>query len=296
VIKIIGALFASGFAVSVLSLFYFALGELTYDSRLKAFYLSPNYLAMYLTPILILSFCLWFFAKNKFYKIILSFGYISILIAIYLTDSYGAWLGFIGALIVLFLLNFKKISIFILKNKKTALVLLLFLILSNAFVLYVEIHNEKSRNLIYSNRSSLDSRLMIWQSGWEIIKDHPLTGIGPGAFQKHYLSYQDKFKKPYLEWAVPQPHNIFMAFYLQTTLLGFLGFIALLSVFLIRTIKKHSLLSAFLASFMIYIIIHGIIDTPYWKADLSLLFWSVIALSCIIDHLSDLQKEDNLDF
>jgi len=40
---------------------------------------------------------------------------------------------------------------------------------------------------------SLESRLIIWQSSWGIIKDHSLIGIGPGMFQKYYLDEQVNF-------------------------------------------------------------------------------------------------------
>ena len=40
----------SGLMVAITSLFYLTTSELTYDGRLKSFFLSPNYLAMYLSP------------------------------------------------------------------------------------------------------------------------------------------------------------------------------------------------------------------------------------------------------
>jgi len=56
--NILISLFLSGIGVSLIALFYWFDNNLTYDGRLRAFYLSPNHLAMYLSLILILSFCL----------------------------------------------------------------------------------------------------------------------------------------------------------------------------------------------------------------------------------------------
>ncbi|TSC53324.1 MAG: hypothetical protein LiPW39_336 [Parcubacteria group bacterium LiPW_39] len=30
---------------------------------------------------------------------------------------------------------------------------------------------------------------------------------------------------------------------------------------------------------MVYILVHGLLDTTYWKNDLALIFWAIIALS-----------------
>ena len=154
--------------------------------------------------------------------------------------------------------------------------------------------SQKFQTFLDSPRSSLESRLMIWQSAWTIIKDHSLIGIGPGMFQKYYLDYQAKFP-PYLEWAVPQPHNIFLAFWLQTGLLGLIGFIWLLFRFFESVTPNRSdtpqkiskKLSLVLMAAMIYILIHGLVDTPYWKNDLSIIFWLLIALNYKANRLSD---------
>ena len=137
---------------------------------------------------------------------------------------------------------------------------------------------------------SIKSRLVIWQSAWEILKDHPLIGIGPGMFQKYYLDYQPRFE-PYPEWAVPQPHNIFLAFWLQTGLLGLIGLVWLLAVFFRETKKglnpgQGSILMIILMAAMIYVIVHGLVDTTYWKNDLAIIFWLITALANRVNHLS----------
>ncbi|KKQ00231.1 MAG: hypothetical protein US09_C0017G0018 [Candidatus Moranbacteria bacterium GW2011_GWD1_36_198] len=92
-----------------------------------------------------------------------------------------------------------------------------------------------------------------------------------------------KYYPPYLEWAVPQPHNIFLAFWLQTGFLGFIGFLFLL-LFTFTTLwqqlknKKNTALTAPLLGFFIYSILHGLVDTIYWKNDLAFLFWICLFL------------------
>lgn len=262
--SIIISLTLSGFFVALIALYYWLNNILTYDGRLQGFYLSPNYLAMYLSPILILSLYLFSFVKNKILKTLLIINYLLLISIIYLTYSYGAWVGFLFALI--FLLIQKK-------DKKMILIFLSLFIL----ILILQIPTQKFQGFIDFSYPSLESRIIIWQSSWEIIKDNALIGIGPGMFQKYYLDYQVNFA-PYPEWSVPQPHNIFLAFWLQAGLLGLVGFFWLLISFF-KKIEPKQILSSILIGTMIYILIHGMVDTTYWKNDLSIIFWLIISIA-----------------
>ncbi|OGI21597.1 MAG: hypothetical protein A3J06_01000 [Candidatus Moranbacteria bacterium RIFCSPLOWO2_02_FULL_48_19] len=104
-----------------------------------------------------------------------------------------------------------------------------------------------------------------------------LFGIGLGRFQEVYLEYQ-KYFPPYLEWAVPQPHNLYLAVWLQTGLLGLIGFILLVSRAIILLIKNKSRESALLLGLLTLYLIYGLFDTPFFKTDLAFSFWLVIAL------------------
>ena len=76
---------------------------------------------------------------------------------------------------------------------------------------------------------SFDARFVIWQKAWQVFKTYPIVGIGPGTFQDYFPLYP--------KWGVPQPHNIFLAFLLQTGIVGFIGFIMLLVWFLKNGLK-----------------------------------------------------------
>jgi len=270
--RIIVSLTLSGLVVALISLWYWLSGNLTYDGRLSGFYLSANFLAMYLSPILILSLYLFSVFKERKYRIGLLFVYFLLSFVIYLTYSYGAWLGLLIAFLFILLKQ---------KNKKILLIFSLLVIL----VSVIQIPSYKFQGFLDLSYPSLQSRLVIWQSAFEILKDNLVFGIGLGMFQEYYLAYQDMFL-PYPEWAVPQPHNIFLAFWLQAGLLGFVGFVWLLVYFFIKTNPSH-VLGSVLIGLMVYILIHGLIDTTYFKNDLSVIFWLVIALGYKADYLAD---------
>lgn len=275
---ILKTIFLSSFLISILSLFYPIFNELTYDGRLRGFYLSPNHLAMILIPGLLIG--LWDILKSKkinFFKLIYL---LPILVTIFFTHSYGAWFTLIFSTLLLLFFTHKRLILF-------------FLILIFTLIL-AEYPSEKFQNLSnFQIKSSTTSRIVIWQSAKKIITDHWFWGIGAGNFQEKYLAYQPYFK-PYPEWAVPQPHNLFLAFWLQTGLLGLGGFLYLIISWSTKIIKILIFSKDFYQkrfSLLIFVLffshlIYGLIDTPYWKNDLSLIFWTIIYLGLQLEFLS----------
>ncbi len=277
--KEVGSIFKSlalsGAIVAIISLFYFIKNDLTYDGRLGAFYLSPNHLSMYLSPVFILSLYLYPVFEKNIYKIILIISHFLLLLVIVLTFSRSAWLGLAAGLIFILLLWLKKKW-----PKKIWASALIFLL----FFLFIAGIAAKEFDLL--NFPSFKSRLAIWQSALEIIKDHPLIGIGPGMFQKYYLDYQKMFPL-YPEWSAPQPHNIFLAFWLQAGIIGLIGFFWLIVLFFKKGFKKEDWLGIILMAAMVYTLVHGLFDTTYWKNDLSIIFWLTIGLMSKVGRLSD---------
>lgn len=284
--KIIKSIYFSIVFVGFIALIYKILGAATYDNRLTAFYSSPNYLAMYLAPGVF--FGIYFlsnsFLKNNFSKTFFFYGatMLFILVPLYYTYSYGAWLALIASF-----------TITTLALKKTCSKMhwvILFLIIGALVLFFSQISTQKFSAITHlSSRSSIASRLMIWKASTLLIKNNPLIGIGPGNFQAAYLAIQPEFE-PYLEWAVPQPHNLLLAFWLQAGLLGLLGFSGLL-FFVFNSLKdlfrhkKNAALATPLFGFFLYTILHGLIDTPYWKNDLAALFWLCFFLILAIKRL-----------
>lgn len=274
--------------VALGSLPFLLTGELTYDGRLAGWYASPNYLAATLVPgILIALFFLWNQRKNaslSWKYLVYSTLLVVFLVVLFATHSYGTW----GALAVSAL--FLVFSLWRAQNQrkmKWALPGALVVIGILTFI-SLESGNEKWKTLwSLEERSSLHSRIMIWESARKMIADEPFFGIGLGRFQAMYLEYQ-KYFPPYLEWAVPEPHNLYLAVWLSTGLVGLFGFFGLLYLalkHLWKNIRKRGegqeeMQSALLAlSLLLFYLLYGLIDTPYFKTDLAFSFWFLIALA-----------------
>lgn len=283
--RIFLSIYFSSAIVSLVSLGYKISGLTTFDNRLTAFYLSPNHLAMYLTPGVIFGiyFLMQSFLKEKLSnKTLLHLIILSILLsALYFSYSYGAWIALLLSLFFcLFFVDTTR-KIFFLTSFCFVLILTVLFTLQKNTEKFSAMQN-------LSARSSFSSRQTIWKVSGLLIKENFMLGIGPGNFQSDYLSKQSLFE-PYLDWAVPQPHNLFLAFWLQTGLLGFVGFLSLLffifqMLFTSLKNKKNIALAMPLFVFFLYTVLHGLIDTPYWKNDLSFLFWICTFLVISVFH------------
>lgn len=272
------SLIASGFVVGAISLIYLIQGNLDIQGRLQGFYNSPNYLAMYLAPALILCSGLLFVEKKRFFKLLLITNYLLLITILFFTKSFGAWLGIIiafcfGLILYLYTLPAGRQEVkkpaqgWSASGRKKLLWVAVCLSLLIILVLGY------SKFISQEGRFSFDARLIIWQKAWQVFKTYPVIGIGPGTFQDYFPLYP--------KWGVPQPHNLYLAFLLQTGIIGFIGFIWLLTWFFkkgFELLKTQNLLVITIMSTMTYILGHGLVDTTYWKNDLSIIFWLILVL------------------
>lgn len=277
------ALIVAGAFVALIALCYGLFGITTYDHRLSAFYISPNHLAMILAPSIPLTIAGFVIARERHYtrrtRLFLSFALPLLFLALYLTRSFGGTIAAGCGSLFFLALYYRSWRVLAVSAIAVA---------CGALITMTLMWNTPRVQDFFTlpERSSLASRMMIWTAAWDIATDHPLTGIGPGNFQNTYLDYQ-QYYPPYLEWAVPQPHNLFLAFWLQAGVLGALTFIVILIAFIYSTIllygtrlrsDPHFFLYVGATATLFTIILHGLIDTPIWKNDLSILFWCIILL------------------
>ena len=271
--------------IALRSFYYLLTGDITYDGRLQGDYASPNFLAYSLAPAILMSCWYLLYVRTQSWLWFANLSVLALLVSVFFaTHSYGAWGGVFVALGIFLLLKNNHCTPF----KKSLLIGLSVLSVFLAFI-YFEHGSDKWQALMHqSERSALASRLMIWQSALKMVSDSPVFGIGIGRLQQVYLSYQ-AFFPPYLEWAVPEPHNIFLAVYLSTGLVGLLGFLILMSrlIFLLwRQYQKNTnpgvsgIDSVFFLGLSALFLVYGFMDTPLFTTELSYVFflWFTLAI------------------
>lgn len=137
--------------------------------------------------------------------------------------------------------------------------------------------------------SSLEIRSSQWQETWQLLQDNWFTGAGLGGYQLKLIPYHhDAWLEIFL-----YPHNVFLNFWTELGLLGLAAF-CLILFFIFQELKnlflkKHQLAWPLLFLWIIWLV-HGLVDVPYFKNDLSLLFFIFLVLTIRAKQLSrDLQ-------
>ncbi len=257
----------SGFGLSLWALYQMASGDyITPDGRASGPFESANYLALYLGPIVL--YALLNFRKSLFW--ILMSG--MMVVAFAGTQSYAAFIALFAGL-AFFLLAHSKIAF----KKKAGGTILAVVLLAILFV--TQMGTLKFQQFLdFENRTSSSVRVEIYTVATELVKEHPILGVGLGQFQVQYQLAAERALGylPY-EWNMPHPHNLELAFWLNT---GILGLIAMTWLVLLAFFKKRAVSRFHLSvlAMLVVILVHGLFDLHFFKNDLSYLWWLVMAV------------------
>ena len=139
--------------------------------------------------------------------------------------------------------------------------------------------------LLLTPEHTLYGRLHIWASTLRMLKDHPIFGAGINAYQTTMAPYRaaDTYNVP-----EPYAHNIVLTTWSE---LGLLGLAAFMYMFIALIVRPWRALTKAVGLYrpvlwgvgtgFAMVAIHGIVDSPYWKNDLSLEFWILAALEVV---------------
>ncbi len=131
-------------------------------------------------------------------------------------------------------------------------------------------------------------RVSLWKSAIDMIRDHPLFGVGPDNF---LYAYRDRYLRPeaWQESSLSHAHNFALDFATRLGVIG-LGAFLWMQVAFWRTaysamrrakqveISHWGLVIGLMAS-MIDFLAHGLVDASYFVVDLAFVFMLTLALS-----------------
>lgn len=226
--------------------------------RVTGWYGFPNAVGLFLAPIIPLATYLvheqW--GKNKKIAGLSIITIISSVLAILFAKGSGPLIG-VAAGIGVLLLCYKKTRIPALAIGIIGLIAILFLPPTNPI-----------KQEIFATNYSGELHRDIWRETFALLKDRPVTGAGIASYDERIVPYRGDH---WIE-VFHHPHNIFLTIWVNTGLLGLIGFIIILAWFFITAIKNNSQTKFVLAS-MSTILVMGLVDSPYIKNDLAILFW-----------------------
>jgi len=266
--------------------------------RVVGFFGYPNALGLFLGPIIVLyvgflnynsTISPLFILSSKFRFLLKLLVIILSFLTLFLAKSEGAMLA---TIIATWLLLFTA--------KKTRVFALFLFVMVIILIIYMP----NLREFFYIKLFLLDAsggvRRLLWKDSWQLLKNQWMWGGGLAYFQEAIKVY---YSGNYP--LVPYPHNFVFNFWSELGILGLLAFIWLGGKFVYLNIKNifkiissysHQLpfdkiLSFVLLLIFLEMIIHGLVDVPYFKNDLSVLFWVIIATASLNCLLSEESKE-----
>ena len=198
--------------------------------------------------------------------LVMTLAVVSAALAILLARSEGTWAALAAGVVVF---------AYLIGYKKTAVAAIVAGVLVGMAV-------PPLREAILFQDQAGKNRLILWKYSTEYLTESPKNFIfGPGIRQ-----FFRKIQKPYydvkqLERLV-YPHNIFLNFWTETGFFGLVGFIgiyySLLSTSFSLYKHRDTILGAGLIATLVVIFVHGLVDVPYFKNDLAILFWILAAI------------------
>jgi putative inorganic carbon (hco3(-)) transporter len=210
----------------------------------------------------------------------LYFAYILMAFCLLLTFTRQAWLGVFTGLV--FLIWFRKKSLLWFMP---AIFGIIFLISPDHIKQRIDsLTNLKDRNL--------QIRLILWQGGWRIFKDYPLTGCGFKCVDAVYQDYPDpvgpeKFYRGGIIKKLRGLHNNFVQLAVDTGLFGLVSWISIWVVYFMTlcrrlvsepenfAYRKYAMGSA---AAVVGFLVAGLFETNFYDSEVSMLLYFIMAL------------------
>lgn len=236
--------------------------------RPTSFFTTPNAIGLFLVPVTLLlaDSVVRLFQKQAGPGDRWRTGvFILCVIAIIISFSQGAWAALIGGLVVFGFLAGKR------RLAASVIVMMIF-----GLVLIPNIRNA----FMFADQAG-QNRLTLWKYSAEYLIESPshfVLGSGLRMFfnevQRPHYNVEEMERLIY-------PHNIILNFWLETGLFGAMTFFGLLIVLLkfgYKIFKDDKLFGAAIIGALAAFVIHGLVDVPYFKNDLAILFWLLAAV------------------
>jgi len=251
--------------------------------RITATFRNTNDLGIYLVCIVPLLIAMSFIYRDKIKRKTFEFVSLINLTAIALTFSRTAGLAFYCSMI-----PFTK-----LKNKKSMVLFLLMPVFIAAILLIKPIAHWINNPGETVSFWSYNSRLIMWQTSANMIKDHPVIGVGINTFTKNYKKYESATDRSDISYA----HNMYLQMWAEIGTIGLLIFLVFCSVFLKECSNSYIILNrkqddlrffllAVCAGFFGFLT-SGMLESSFYYSKLVPFFWYYLGVGRAIKHLSN---------
>lgn len=200
----------------------------------------------------------------------------------------GAWLAV--AIVCGLLLIY-----YMLKSKRNVVIGALFIILISV----VLVNNPRFMHRLdtiddFTKYQSNTERILIWQSAWNMFKDHPILGVGLGQYT---VNYQQKYILPQAkEPNLGHAHNNFMQMLAENGIVGFAGFVTMFGYIIFKNLlawfKVKNVYALMIVSATVCLLLQGFTEYNVGNSAVIKMYWLVLGLLVVLSELY--KKETNI--
>ena len=187
------------------------------------------------------------------------------LVALLFNGTRGAWVAIAGvvSLIVLY---------YLFQRRKLAVWVAALLLMASVGLTYYEPFMQRLDTI---NAAQNTERFLMWESAYHMFEDHPVLGVGLSQYEDNY---QQKYISPLaMEPELKHAHNNFMQMLAENGIVGFAGFLTLLSTFigvsLYRFWKYKNPYALAMAMGTLALIVQGMTEYNFGNSAVMKCFW-----------------------
>ena len=281
-------------------------------TRINATFQDPNSLGSYLVLAIFLTGSL-FLVEGRWKKLFLGCLTVGLGLCLVFTASRAVWASLVLVLVVMIIiLSRKKMGIFFkteFKRRYGKKIIVAALILLLVFIIAL-IHLASKAELEVGRRGSyynvllsmfkfsnfvdkeIDSRMFhFWRPGWQMVRDHPVFGVGIGSFYwllRIYLNFPPE--SPIYDNA----HNYFLQIWAELGTVGLVSFLLILVIILGRGIqllmrvkdRYWRFVTLGLVSGVVGFLLSHLTSHALVLLEMQFIFWSYVAIIFVVANLT----------
>lgn len=233
-------------------------------------YTTANAVALYVVPLTAMAGALGLHAGGPARKLGIAFFAIGVVVTT-LSFSRGGYVALAAVVVGLAI-----------SHRRRALLLAAAAAGAIGLALVPQIQRRVVIELTNGGGATTASRLDLWWAAIQVIANRPFFGAGLSGFQARSAPY---FSHAHTYAEFIDPHNIVLNFWIETGLLGVVAMGWIIGAGLVLTRRAWKIAEAAWRPYhlgvllaLVAVVVHGMVDVPYFKNDLSLEFWALLSL------------------
>ncbi|MEG0331790.1 MAG: O-antigen ligase family protein [Clostridium sp.] len=269
VVMIVAALFGISQFIFDLSSFKDATSSMMLDrGRIYSTFENPNYWGAAIN--MVIFYPIICFIEKKGSRIYNLLVFALFFVNLILTETRGSWLGFFLGFTIIAIVRYRK------------MLLALPVLIGGALL----VPGIRLRFLSIFDFASLgeNTRVKIWRTGLEMLKDHPLLGVGNGNFYYRYYEYITVHKELYATRTLFTAHNSYIKMFAELGIIGGASFIMIYSslTYLIikayRFGKRYKLATLSFIGFIASYLFQNFLNNLMFIPQLNVMVWIIAAM------------------